>query len=234
MYNQVLSKEENVSSSCSCSCSCNCSCLSICLSARLKTKLCCETISKMQQFCEPSSIFELDNVKNEAILRDFLNLYMNFTMKNEAILQDFLQKWKVECRADGLVPMRFAIFSFYLSKVLRLPRKSEPGHTKCCTCHAKKLLTFDKVHNPLRLSREMTSERPKAARTRGAFHILTWKFASRHNGVHFFDSSIPKIAPKLRCFVHFHFEMCFAPRPRALFRHLNFQKCSEDGAFCKF
>ena len=27
--------------------------------------------------------------------------------------------------ADGLVPMRFAIFPFHVSKVLRLPRKSE-------------------------------------------------------------------------------------------------------------
>ena len=26
------------------------------------------------------------------------------------------------------------------------------------------------------------------------------------------------------CFVHFDFEMCFAPQRRALFRHLNFQK----------
>ena len=28
---------------------------------------------KTEQFCETSSISELDNVKNEAILRDFLN-----------------------------------------------------------------------------------------------------------------------------------------------------------------
>ena len=48
----------------------------------------------MQQFCETSSIFEVDNIK-------------------------------VECRAGGLVPMRFAIFSFHLSKVLILPRKSD-------------------------------------------------------------------------------------------------------------
>ena len=45
-------------------------------------------------------------------------------MKNEAILWDVLQKWKVECRADGLVPMCFAIFPAHLSKLLRLPRKS--------------------------------------------------------------------------------------------------------------
>ena len=50
------------------------------------------TTSKAKQFCETSSFFKLDNIKNEAILRDFL------------------QKWKVACNADGLVPMRFAIF----------------------------------------------------------------------------------------------------------------------------
>ena len=63
------------------------------------------TTSKTKQFCETSSIFELDNIKNKTILRDIL------------------QKWKVECSADSLVPMRFAIFLLHLSKVLRLPRK---------------------------------------------------------------------------------------------------------------
>ena len=46
-------------------------------------------------------------------------------MTNEAILRDFLQKWKVECRADGLVPMRLATFPLHLCKVLRRPRQSE-------------------------------------------------------------------------------------------------------------
>ena len=32
---------------------------------------------------------------------------------------------EVECSADGLVPMRFAIFPVYVSKVLRLPRNSD-------------------------------------------------------------------------------------------------------------
>ena len=63
------------------------------------------------------------------------------------------------------------------------------------------------------------------------FYILTWKCASRHNGVHFFDIWTSK---RMVCFVHFDFEMCFAPRRRALFRHLNFQKWSERGVFCTF
>ena len=63
------------------------------------------TTSKTKQFCETSSFFTLDNIKNKAILRHFL------------------QKWKVECSADSLVPIRFAIFPLHLSKVLRLPQK---------------------------------------------------------------------------------------------------------------
>ena len=42
------------------------------------------------------------------------------SIQNEAILRDF-----VECRANGLVPMRFAIFPFHLSRVQRLPQKNE-------------------------------------------------------------------------------------------------------------
>jgi len=50
------------------------------------------------------------------------------------------------------------------------------------------LVTFDKVHNPLRLPRETTSERPKAVRTCGVFNILTSKCASGHNSMQFFIS----------------------------------------------
>ena len=127
------------------------------------------------------------------------------------------------------------------------------------------LLTFDKVHNPLRLPRSdiwtsksgpnpwcfvtfwlrnvlrattactfSTSEPPKVVRTPGAFNILTSKCASRHNGVHFFDIATSKSGPTMVCFVHFHFEMCFAPQRRALFRHRNFQKWSDTAVFCTF
>ena len=106
-----------------------------------------------------SSLFKVDNIKNEAILRDFLNVWTD-NVKNEASLRDLfifqswqhkkrsnsarlpqflhlttskskqfcetsLKKWKVQCSADSLVPMRFAIFPLHLSKVLRLPRKSD-------------------------------------------------------------------------------------------------------------
>ena len=76
-----------------------------------------------------------------------------------------------------------------------------------------------------------TSQLPKVVRTWCVLYILTWKCASRHNGVHFFDISTSKSGPRMVCFVHFDFEMCFAPQRRALFRHLNFQKWS-DSSWC--
>ena len=72
----------------------------------------------------------------------------------------------------------------------------------------------------------------KKAQNPQFFALLTSKCASRHNGVHFFDISTSKSGPSMWCFVHFDFEMCFAPQRRALFRHLNFQKWSEPLVFC--
>ena len=79
-----------------------------------------------------------------------------------------------------------------------------------------------------------TSQLPKVVRTWCVLHILISKCASRHNGVLFFDISTSKSGPSMVFFVHFDFEMCFAPQQRALFRHLNFQKWSENGVFCTF
>ena len=65
-----------------------------------------------------------------------------------------------------------------------------------------------------------TSQLQKVVRTWCVLYILTWKCASRHNGVHFFDIATSKSGPDLVCFVHFDLEMCFAPQRRALF-HLS-------------
>ena len=96
------------------------------------------------------------------------------------------------------------------------------------------LLTFEKVHNPLRLSRETTSERPKVLRTPQLFALLASKCASRHNSVHFFNIATSKSGPNMVCVVHFDLAMCFARQRRALFRHLNFQKWSGPGVLCTF
>ena len=79
-----------------------------------------------------------------------------------------------------------------------------------------------------------TSQLQKVVRDRQFLTLLTWKCASRHNGVHFFDIATSKSGPDLVCFVHVHLEMCFAPQRRALFRHRNFKKWSENGVLCTF
>ena len=131
-----------------------------------------------------------------------------------------------------------------MSLVLRLPRKMHLGRSSSNVPRLPSflemlqnphvLLTFEKVHNPLHLQRETTSERPKVVRACGVFNMFTSKCASRHNGVHFFDIATSKSGPDLVCFVHFDFEMCFTPQWRALFPHRNFQKCSEHVGFCTF
>ena len=118
-------------------------------------------------------------------------------------------------RSDAPTPLRksqpgLMMSSDEMSLVLRLPRKM---HLCRSSSHVPRLpsfldllqkahvlLTFDKVHNPLRLPRETRSERPKVVRTWCDLYI-------------------------------FYLKMCFAPQPFALFRHLNFQKCSEREMF---
>ena len=260
-----------------------------------------------------SSFFKVDKIKNEAIKRNFLNFKLatsktkQFCQTSSFFKLDNIQnsnsarppsKMESCMHTDGIVPMRFVIFPVHLSKLLRLPRKSDArsyeglrlsrkiifpklkiwcskmqplsGNQRpdlltalmkmslvlrlprkmhlCRSCsnvprlpsflemlqNPHDLLTFDKVHNPLRLPREGTSERPKVVRTPGVFYILTSKCASRHSGVHFFDISASKSGPELVCFLHFDFEMCFAPQRLPLFRHLNFQKWSEREVFLAF
>ena len=126
----------------------------------------------------------------------------------------------------------------HMSLALRLPRdmhlSSSSSNAHAChrfwTCY--KTLTFCSLcRTPLRLPRKTTSEPSKVVRACSVFCILTWKRALRHNDVHFFDISTSKSAPKMLRFVHFDFEMCFAPQRRALFRHL---KWSETVNFLHF
>ena len=157
----------------------------------------------MQRFCETSSAFELDNIKNQAILRDFL-IFQNWQHQkrsNSARNPSKTESWVQSCRPGTNAFYVFPTPSTCL-KYCACHEKLMPGHTKCCTCHAKSSLTS--------------------------------KCASRHKGVQFFDISTSKSDPDLVCFVHFDFGMCFAPERHALFRHLNFQKCSEHGVFLAF
>ena len=87
-----------------------------------------------------------------------------------------------------------------------------------CACHAKRHLNVQKwrVHVVLCTFSLRNVLRATTACTFSTSHANS------------------KSGPTLRCFVHFYFEMCFAPQRRALFKHLNCQKWSENGVFCTF
>ena len=109
------------------------------------------------------------------------------------------------------------------------------SHLTRCTvpiaCHAKRHLNVQKcsvplsclhfwLRNVLRATPACTfstSQLPKVLWTRQFFTLLTSTCASRHTGVHCLDISTSKSGPNLVCFIHFDFEMCFAPQCVQLF-----------------
>ena len=151
----------------------------------------------------------------------------------------YISKGKVQCRADSLVPMHFAIFPSHLSKVLRLPRKSEAKsnevlHLSCKSIVANLMIWCSKMQH---LSGNLLPEIPNIS--------VWWRCAPATKN----NSWTSKSGPDVVCFSHFDLETCFAPQPRALSQHLNVQKrsgpevlfefsnlnasrqCSENGVF---
>ena len=82
------------------------------------------TTSKTKQFCETSSISELDNVRNEAILRHFhiFPSWQHQKRSNSARLRSKMESWVQSWRPRT---NEFCDFPVHLSKLLHLPRKSD-------------------------------------------------------------------------------------------------------------
>ena len=91
---------------------------------------------------------------------------------------------------------------------------SKSGPRMVCLVHFGLEMCFAPQRRPL------FPQFPRVVREWCAWYILTWKCASRHNGVHFFDSSTSKRVPNVRCFQLVHLQLCFAPPRRATF-HLS-------------
>ena len=104
-------------------------------------------------------------------------------------------------------PQRRALF-----RHLNFQKWSERG--VFCTCWLRNVL---RATTACTFS---TSQLPNVVRMWCVLYMLASKCATRHSGVHFFDISTSKSGPTMVCFVHFDFEMCFAPQRRALF-HLS-------------
>ena len=136
-----------------------------------------------------------------------------------------------------------------------------PGHTKCCTCHAKSSQRTWRSDtpkcNPSHEMSALTSEHlscllycnfhakcifedplqmPHAChRFWKCCKTLTfWQGAQSFAPATQNDIWTSKSGANMWCFVHFDFEMCFAQQRRAFFRHLNFQKWSDHGVLCTF
>ena len=190
--------------------------------------------------------------KSDARLYEVLHLSRKIIGANLKIWCSKMQPFSGNQRPDLLT----SLMNMFL--VLRLPRKmhlSRPSSNAPltrrktpCAGHTERHLNVQKwsehvvfcafwLGNVLRATTACTfstSQLPKVHRCWCALCILTWKCASHHNGVHFFDISTSKSAPSMVFFVHFDLEMCFAPQRHALFRHLNFQESSDFGVFCAF
>ena len=122
-------------------------------SARLpsKTKL---WSSKMNLFCETSFKIEALKLKNEAFLRDFLQI-SSFEAQKRSISARLPSKFKLWssktkhfCETSFKIDMLSrhvtsefqyvsTIFKWMLRKYCACQEKVEPRHTKSCSCHAK-------------------------------------------------------------------------------------------------
>ena len=118
-------------------------------------------------------------------------------------------------------PQRRAIFR-------HLNFKKWSGHAVFCT------FSFPNVLFATAACNFSTAEPQKVLSEWGVLYIFISKCAFRHSSVHFFDIWTSKSGPDMRCFVHFHFQMCFSPQRRAFFQHLNFKKWSGHAVFCTF
>ena len=83
---------------------------------------------------------------------------------------------------------------------------------------------------PQRVCTCSTSEPPKVVRTLRCLFLAFWlrNVLRATTACTFSTSEPPKVVRTLVCFVHFDFEICFAPQRRALFRHLQLPKVLRD------
>ena len=116
--------------------------LSICLSASLKSSNCARlaqflnlTTSKTKQFCETSSIFGQRQKRNKpARLPQFCKLA---TSKTKQFCETSFKNGKLSAELTASYQCVLRIFHSTCLKYCACHEKVMPGHTKCCTCHAK-------------------------------------------------------------------------------------------------
>ena len=127
--------------------------LSIYLSTYLPISIYLSTCKlETKLFCETSSVFELDNIKNAAILRDFPIFEQRqkrnksarhpqfsklTTSKTKQFCETSFKNGKLSAELTALYQCVLFFFHSICLKYCACHEKVMPGHTKCCTCHAK-------------------------------------------------------------------------------------------------
>ena len=171
-----------------------------------------------------------------------------------------MESW-VQSRADGLVPMCFAIFPVVSLKYCACPEKWSQVIQSAAPVtqnHLPKPELMLQNATPLRKSppwppdisdehvsctalamRNASFQCPKPAivfesATKPSRFTHFWQGAQSPAPATENDIWTSKSAPYPSVFSTFDLEMCSAPQRRALFRHVNFQKWSEHGVFCTF
>ena len=112
------------------------------------------TTSKTKQVCETSWFFEVDHIKNEAILRDLLispswqhhkrsksarllQFFNLTTSKTKQFCETSFKNGKLSAELTASYQCVLPFFQSTCRKYCACHEKVMPGHTKCCTCHAK-------------------------------------------------------------------------------------------------
>ena len=214
------------------------------------------TTSKTKQVCETSSFFEVDNIKNETILRDFCSFMNLDNIQNEAILRDVFNFWtwqhqkqKQFCETSfknrklsaALTASYQCVLRFFHSTCLKYCACHEnlmPGCTKCCTCHAKSSHSANLTDRMLQNATPLRKSAPWPPNISDE-HVFCITPATRNASLKIlFKCPTPAIvfgnATKPSRFAHFwQGAQSLAPATRK--RHLNLQKWLRSmSVFCTF
>ncbi len=109
---------------------------------------------KTKKFCETSLMFEHNNVQNETILRDvflfwtwqhpkrskfarLLHVSKLKTSKTKEFCETSFKNGKLSAELTASYQCALRFFQSTCLKYCACHGKLMPGHTKCCTCHAK-------------------------------------------------------------------------------------------------
>ena len=103
-------------------------------------------------------------------------------------------------------PERVVILAFLVKMCFAPQRRALFRHLHFQKSSDAEVFCTFLVENVLRATTACTfstAQLPKVVRTRRVLPLFTWKCASRHNGVHFFDIATSKSGLNTRCFATF-------------------------------